>query len=162
MLRDPSLHPLSHQHQHGLALCVIIRRTLDRDESAETRRELAGKVKAAWEIELEPHFSVEEQALFPAVKGRIDEPQLVDQLVREHREIETLIQDLLAFPETLRLRAFAKLLNDHIRTEERRLFEQIQEHLNEEELLALGRRLDASLSKVCPAGAGLPWEPASD
>ena len=158
MLRDPSLHPLSHQHQHGLALCVIIRRALQEGASEETRRDLAAKVKAAWEVELEPHFSVEEQILFPAVKGRIDEPQLVDRLIEEHRELESRIRDLLAEPEELRLRGFAALLNDHIRAEERRLFQQIQEHLNPEELAALGRRLDASLEKVCPASAGLPWD----
>jgi hemerythrin superfamily protein len=162
MLRDPSLHPLSHQHQHGLALCVIIRRTLDQDESVAARDELARKVRAAWEVELEPHFSVEEQILFPAVKGRIDEPQLVDRLIAEHREIESLMEDLTADPGAPRLRTFAKLLNDHIRSEERGLFEQIQEHLNAEELAALGRRLDASLAKVCPAGSGLPWEPVID
>ena len=158
MLRDPSLHPLSHQHQHGLALCVIIRRTLDEDASPATMQDLASKVKAAWEIELEAHFSVEEQILFPAVKGRIDEPELVDQLIAEHREIEARIRDLLAEPDELRLRGLATLLNDHIRAEERRLFEQIQEHLNPEELAALGRRLDARIAKVCPVSAGLPWE----
>ncbi|MEZ5365601.1 MAG: hemerythrin domain-containing protein [Bryobacterales bacterium] len=157
MLRDPSLHPLSHQHQHGLALCVILRRTLADDWSEETRRDLAQKVRAAWEIELEPHFAVEESILFPAVKGRIDDPRIVDRLIEEHREIEARIRDLLADPEEHRLRSFAAYLNDHIRCEERELFEQIQEHLNEAELAALGRRLNASLSKACP-NTGLPWE----
>ena len=161
MLRDPSLHPLSHQHQHGLALCVIIRRTLAEDESEETRRELARKVKAAWELELEAHFSVEEQVLFPAVRGRIDKAELVDKLIAEHREIEQRVRDLLAAPEEFRLRSFAGYLNDHIRTEERELFEQIQEQLNTEELAALGRRLDASLARICP-NSGLPWENAGE
>ena len=160
MLRDPSLHPLSHQHQHGLALSVIIRRTLDREESEKTRRELAAKVKAAWELELEGHFAVEEQTLFPAVKGRIEEPLLVDRLVAEHREMESMVREIVANPEAPRLRAFAKLLNDHIRSEERQLFEQVQGHLNAEELAALGRRLEGRLAKVCPAVAGLPWERA--
>ena len=158
MRRDPSLHGLSHQHQHGLALCVIIRRALDQEELGATLAELARKVRAAWEIELEPHFAVEEQILFPAVRGRIDEPQLVDQLVNEHREIESLVADVVADPAAPRLRAFAKLLNDHIRSEERRLFQQIQEHLNTEELAALGRRLSAEMSATCPSVDRLPWE----
>ncbi len=149
MLRDPALHPLSHQHQRGLALCVIIRRTLAEDESEQTRLELAAKVQAAWELELEPHFAVEEQILFPIVKGRIDEPQLVERLVEEHREIEARIRDILADPQEHRLRSFAAYLNDHIRCEERRLFEQIQQHLDAEELAALGRRIDAEVTKVC-------------
>jgi hemerythrin-like domain-containing protein len=158
MRRDPSLHPLSHQHQHGLALCVIIGRTLDRDESEAVRRDLAAKVKAAWEVELEAHFCVEEQVLFPAVKGRIDEPQLVDRLTAEHCEIESMIADIAADPVASRLRTFAKFLNDHIRAEERQLFEQIQEHLSPEELAALGRRLAGRLARACPGGSGLPWE----
>ena len=158
MLRDPSLHPLSHQHQHGLALCVIIRRTLDEDASPKALQDLASKVKAAWEMELEAHFAVEEQVLFPVIKGRIDEPQMVDQLIAEHHELEERIGDLLAEPSELRLRGFATLLNDHIRAEERKLFQQIQDHLNPEELAALGRRLDAQIEKVCPVSEGLPWE----
>jgi len=33
MLRDPSLIPLSHQHHNGLALCVLVRRSLAADGS---------------------------------------------------------------------------------------------------------------------------------
>jgi hemerythrin-like domain-containing protein len=157
MRRDASLHGLSHQHQHGLALCVVIRRTLGRDASEAARRDLAAKIERMWEAELEGHFAVEERVLFPALRGRIDQPLLIDQLVEQHRELENRIQDLKASPEEHRLLSFAQLLNDHIRIEERQLFEQAQEHLNDDELAELGRRLDAQIAKVCPAIEGLPF-----
>ena len=131
---------------------MVIRRTLDRDASEATRLDLAKQVQTIWDVELEAHFAVEEQVLFPAIKGRIDEPLLVDRLVEEHREIEDRIRDLAAEPEERRLRAFAQILNDHIRSEERELFQQAQEHLNREELDELGRRLDAQMAKICPSG----------
>ena len=157
MRRDASLHGLSHHHQHGLALCVVIRRTLDRDSSEATRRDLAAKVVRMWEAELEGHFAVEERVLFPALRGRIDAPLLVDRLVEEHREIETRIRDLESSPEEHRLLSFAQMLNDHIRVEERQLFEQAQQHLNADELAELGRRLDAQIARICPASEGLPF-----
>ena len=40
MFRDPSLIPLSHQHQHGLALTVLIDRGLKADPSQEKAKEL--------------------------------------------------------------------------------------------------------------------------
>lgn len=33
MLRHKSLHPLSHQHHNGLALCVLLERSLAADRS---------------------------------------------------------------------------------------------------------------------------------
>ena len=158
MYRDPALRPLSHQHQHGLALCVIIDRALQRDASSETIRDLAGKALAAWEVEIHGHFRVEERDLFPAVKTAIDEPALVDDLIAEHRRIEELVDSLRASPSAELLEQFATALSAHIRSEERRLFEQIQQALDAEAIAALGARLEAAIDNTCPLAEGLPWE----
>ena len=47
MWRDPSLHPLSHQHQHGLALCVLIERGLKEDRSEKKAEDLSRSI-ASW------------------------------------------------------------------------------------------------------------------
>lgn len=160
MWRDPALHPLSHQHQHGLALCVLIDRGLKKNSSSATVRDLTAKALAAWEVEIDGHFRVEEEDLFPEVRAVIEEPGLVDELVAEHRRIEELVARLQMAPSAERLRELGQALSAHIRTEERRLFEQIQAALSVDAMAALGVRLDAAVEKTCPLTAGLPWEEA--
>jgi hypothetical protein len=67
MLRDKNLVPLSHQHQHALALCVRLDRAL-----------LAGEVDPVpWQAEIQQiveqeimiHFAAEEKEVFPARKA---------------------------------------------------------------------------------------------
>ena len=50
MLRDPILVPLSHQHHNGLALCVMTRRSLAADSSAQNVAKLADHVRSARHI----------------------------------------------------------------------------------------------------------------
>jgi hypothetical protein len=66
MLRDPSLVPLSHQHQSGLALSVLTRRSLAADDSVSNIGELAQRIRVRYELELANHFAIEEEVLFPA------------------------------------------------------------------------------------------------
>ncbi len=159
MKRDQALHALSHQHQHGLALAVIVNRGLDRDASDATVADFARKALVAWDVELNGHFQVEERELFPQAREVIAEPALVDELLAEHRELEELIERLRRAPSRELLRAFAQALSAHIRSEERRLFEQLQQALGADAMAALGVRLDAAVSRTCPVTAGLPWEP---
>ena len=158
MKRDPALHALSHQHQHGLALAVILNRGLDRDESDAPVADFTRKALAAWDVEINGHFQVEERELFPKARDVIADPELVDELLAEHREIESLVERLRVSPSPELLRAFAQALSAHIRSEERRLFEQLQQALGADAMAALGVRLDAAVSRTCPVTAGLPWE----
>ena len=161
MLRDPSLIPLSHQHQHGLALCVLIDRGLRGDASDAKATELHEKLSAMVEVELLHHFEVEEGVLFPAVREVIDAPHLVDELVAQHREMEALARRVAGASGEDRialLQEFSALLSGHIRTEERRLFEEIQAKLSSEQLAEIGRKIEQTLRKVCPTTGKLPWE----
>ena len=164
MLRDPSLIPLSHQHQHGLALCVLIDRGLGADTSDAKAGELHDKLEAMVEIELLHHFEVEEGVLFPAVREALDTPQLLDELIAQHREMEELARRLARASGADRvalLREFGELLSGHIRTEERRLFQEIQANLPPERLEEVGREIDRRLRKVCPTTGKLPWDESS-
>ena len=61
MLRDTSLIPLSHQHHNGLALCVLMRRSLAVDASTGNVSTWARKAIDRFEVELVNHFEIEEQ-----------------------------------------------------------------------------------------------------
>ena len=154
MLRDPSLIPLSHQHQHGLALTVLIERGLRADPSPDNAEKLAAKVAAMADAELLGHFKVEETVLFPAVRESLDSSSIVDELLAQHREMETLIGRVAASSGVERtdlLQQFGKLLlSRHIRIEERQLFQEIQAKLPAKELGRLGRKIDGAVKKLCP------------
>lgn len=152
MKRHAALVPLSRQHHDGLALGVFIQRDLRGGASAEVLEGLRRKALDTWELELSGHFAVEENVLFPAVRGAIPQPAVVDRLLREHEEIRAEISLLRhSGPNGLEvcLRSLRECLVSHIRYEEGVLFEAIQDSLPEPELVDLGRRIDASLPKLC-------------
>jgi hemerythrin-like domain-containing protein len=144
MLRDPSLIPLSHHHQHGLALCVMTDRSLARDSSPGNVAKFARKAIDSYELELVNHFEIEEKILFPA----IDSP-LVAGLIADHRRLEALIERIRDAPSSALLLEFTALLRAHIRKEENELFEDAQRRLPRETLDALGREIAARAVRIC-------------
>ncbi len=152
MKRHPALVPLSRQHHDGLALGVFIERGLRQGADPGEPERLRKQVLDAWEFELKGHFEVEERVLFPAVRESIPDPRAVDLLIREHQEIRQLIDSLrTADDDRLQdaLLAVRSVLTRHIRTEERVLFEAVQDSLGEADLLALGRKIDEALPTAC-------------
>ena len=144
MLRDPSLIPLSHQHHNGLALCVLTERELAQDDSAHNVLRLARRAVDRYEIELTNHFEIEEQILFPAIPGA-----LTEELIAEHRRIESFIDGLRSRPTPELLREFTSLLRSHIRREENELFESAQNQLPRATLDSLGQEIDRKAVRVC-------------
>jgi hemerythrin-like domain-containing protein len=145
MLRDPSLIPLSHQHHNGLALCVLIRRSLSTDSSPQNLAKLARRAIDRYELELVNHFEIEEQVLFP-VCGPMP---LIVELLAQHRAIESFIAQLRTAPSVTLLEQFCELLSKHIRLEENELFEQAQRALTRDELDRIGSEIDRRAVRVC-------------
>jgi hemerythrin superfamily protein len=144
MLRDKSLIPLSHQHQRALALCVRI----DRGQPipAADLQAWQAEIEQHFEREIKVHFSAEEQVLFPAARKLSELIPLVDELVADHAALrESFSRAKTRSMSTETLPAFAKRLSDHIRKEERQLFERLQQLMSPEEMSALGARLEAAL-----------------
>jgi hemerythrin-like domain-containing protein len=149
MLRDKNLIPLSHQHQHALALCVRIDRAL-LDPAAV--KEFAAEIAEMWERELRFHFEAEEKVLFPAAAGIEGLPELTEELTAEHRKIEKMAKSEM---DGEGLRKFATVLSGHIRKEERRLFEAMQQQLTAEKLGEIGSRMSLILGRAAGQSCGL-------
>jgi iron-sulfur cluster repair protein YtfE (RIC family) len=166
MLRDPALVPLSHQHQHALALCVFIQRALSGDRTpAPVVRHWEGEIDRVFRDELRYHFEAEERHLFPAAEHHRDLVQLVADLRRQHDVLRT--QAAAAAAHRLGnagLSAFVTLLTTHVRLEERELFEKMQEVLPHDELARVGKAMDDYFQNSgMPAQAcGLPFNPDSE
>ena len=145
MLRDPALIPLSHQHHNGLGLCVLTRRSLAKDASAQSVARLARRVIDRYEIELTNHFEIEEQVLFPTCS----QLPLVETLVAEHRAMEKFVERLRTAPTVDLLEQFCELLSTHIRREENQLYQQIQDTLTREVLDSIGAEIERRVVRVC-------------
>jgi hemerythrin-like domain-containing protein len=155
MLRDQSLIPLSRQHQHALALCVRIRRALEKPD-AEIATWQAEMVQA-FEQEISVHFQAEETILFPLAANFDSTTTLVEELLREHVALRAFFER--AAGRMLNqdgLLQFAELLSSHVRKEERQLFEELQRLLPPERLAALGAELERALTGAAPGCALRP------
>jgi len=142
--RARSLVPLSHQHHNGLAFCVLAERALRSDSGDANVRAWARKAIDRYEIELVNHFDIEERILFPAAPM-----PLVDTLVAEHRQLESLIGRLRQTPSLPLIMEFTALLRRHIRCEEEQYFESVQKLLDHARLEDLGAQIEEKVIRVC-------------
>ena len=142
MLRDRHLVPLSRQHQHALALCVRIRRALAGRSAADASR-WESEVAGAFAAEISHHFAAEEQVLFPALHTLPALRPLVEELLSEHVRLRSQVaaaaEHRLGHKGLLEL---AETLSQHVRKEERRLFEPMQQHLPAPAMARLGADLE--------------------
>jgi iron-sulfur cluster repair protein YtfE (RIC family) len=150
MLRDKSLIPLSHQHQHALALCVRIERAFPiADGDLPTWR---AEIAQHFEQEIRIHFAAEEQVLFPAAREFPELTPLVEELIADHARLRECFEKVHSMSGE-DLSAFARRLSGHIRKEERQLFERMQELMSADALVSLGSRLEDALKDATQACA---------
>lgn len=144
MLRDRNLVPLSRQHQHALALCVRIDRASPIADS-ELAAWLA-EMSQHFRSEISFHFAAEERVLFPAARRFHQLHSLVEELLSDHAWLREQFSAAEAGDlSASQVSGFGKRLSEHIRKEERQLFERLQELLSEKELDSLGAQLDEAL-----------------
>lgn len=143
MLRHKSLHPLSHQHHNGLALGVLIRRSLEHDSSPANLHRQCVRAINRFDHELVNHFKLEEQFLFPAIEQELGGHPLIPALLAEHQRLTEIAAELRQLPNRERLDEFLELLRAHIRCEENVLFEQIQHRLSADAMNRLGEEFRA-------------------
>ncbi len=160
MLRDKNLIPLSRQHQHALAMCVRLDRALAKGHADLTawQEEVAGM----WESEIRFHFEAEEKVLFPAADRYASLRPLVKQLLSEH----ATLRGFFARAQTRRLDAatlktFVDTLAQHIRTEERELFEECQRQMPAGEMARAGAAMDDYFANSGMPGASCALPAAS-
>ena len=128
MKRCTALRDLSNEHHHGL---VLSKRAKEAAGTAEEERVWRG-IQARFAADLEPHFQIEELVLLPALE-QAGETELVRRTLDDHAELRRLISE----DNAQAMIEFAELLTQHIRFEERELFEVAQQKLSAAELAAL-------------------------
>jgi iron-sulfur cluster repair protein YtfE (RIC family) len=124
--RHESLIPLSREHHYGLLVCLRIQRGLETHKTdLDWLRERAHKVIRFFQSDLQTHFEVEEEVVFPAMSEIEEAGATIEELLGEHHSLATLVgqlQQAAGWELAPLLREFSNLLEAHIRKEERVLF----------------------------------------
>jgi len=148
MKRHPSLVPLSRDHHHGLVMAqrlILGRSTNPRADWPADRAAQAARLVEFFVSDLRPHFEVEEAHVFPVAARELDDGgNRTRALIVEHETMRAMVRDLVADPASRlpeRLAAFGELLKQHIHTEERILFQQMQAACDPGVLESLGARI---------------------
>lgn len=124
--RSIALQPLSREHHFALLLVWKIEQGLK--FNIELNR-ITKYVKWFSDKYLIPHFEEEEKIVFPLLEIK---HSLVIQARNEHEKLMNLLKnEVLSSPQLI---DFATLLKDHIRFEERILFNEIQDNANKNAL----------------------------
>jgi iron-sulfur cluster repair protein YtfE (RIC family) len=124
--RHKALQPLSREHHQGLLLCWKIRTGFSKGIDAQRIKAYSDWFYAN---HLLPHFKEEESYLFPLLGN---DHELVVKAIGEHYRLKELFEEKISFKEALH--HIEKELEQHIRFEERVLFNEIQSYATEEDL----------------------------
>ena len=124
--RHDNLKPLSRDHHQDLLLCWKIREGLRKNISPERIRAYA---TFFYETQLIPHFQFEEAEIFPLLGNN---NQFVKQALSQHQRLVSLFTENLKAEGALK--EIETALEDHIRFEERVLFQEIQMQADEKTL----------------------------
>ncbi|MGE5409590.1 MAG: hemerythrin domain-containing protein [Clostridiales bacterium] len=146
MKRSKTLIPLSHDHHHGLLLAQMLKKNAPEYRTLPNLPDQKAKYAIDFFYsDLIKHFRVEEDILYPFVKGldrSLDE--MFIEIISEHKKIEEYINRLKNNNEIVDIMdTLGKLLESHIRKEEKIVFPKIELVLGEEKL----RQLEVEISR---------------
>lgn len=139
MKRHPALAALSRDHHHALVVAQRLRRA--GEGSATDAREA---FLDYWRADGARHFREEEDILLPTFAGFGDpDAPVVARVLVDHVRIRRLADELAAAesPPLAMLHDLGQRLADHVRLEERDLFDLIERALPEDELVRLAAAL---------------------
>jgi iron-sulfur cluster repair protein YtfE (RIC family) len=143
--RNKNLVLLSHDHHDGLMIAWKIRQGL---RFLVSSIRIADFVVHAFATHLQPHFIEEEELLFVKL---LSNDELRVKAEGEHAAIRSKVAALQPTSHATNqdLEEFAKLLEDHIRFEERILFPYLEQQVNDEDLEAIGAALKFQHTNKC-------------
>jgi iron-sulfur cluster repair protein YtfE (RIC family) len=124
--RHAAFYALSHDHHDGLMLCWKIRSGLS---SKIDPMRIKSYTNWFYSTQLLPHFEMEEKVIFPLLEP---ENEMTKKALADHRRLRRLFEDNEDVSRSLS--RIEEELEDHIRFEERVLFDEIQKRLSNDVL----------------------------
>lgn len=113
-----------------------------RRATADDLDDAVGRFREFWSERGRRHFEIEEELVLPALEGDEEWDGMADRVRQEHKELRTRAESL----DTLEsAHALGQLLNDHVRFEERELFQALEARLDPGRLSRLGREIKSAM-----------------
>ena len=135
MKRSAALAPLSRDHHHALDAALRLRRA-----DAGTLAEAVASFQAFFESRGSRHFEIEEELLLPALPASDPEwSAMCERVLAEHADLRRRGAEVA---DVEAAHALGERLNDHVRFEERELFELLEARLEPAELERLAREVE--------------------
>ena len=150
MKRAVALQPLSHQHHNSLMACLLINKGIQKNADPKIISDFIGNL---YQEDLVPHFNKEEQLVFPSL------PPLTRNLLhREHETLRILAERVNKEKSNQVISTFSKLLEQHVRFEERIIFNEVQELNSEEKMEQIANGLKDTVPRKCSDYPNKFWE----
>lgn len=124
--RNRALQGVSRAHHHGLLLCWKIRTGFSKGIAEQRIKKYTDWF---YTRHLIPHFEMEEKYLFPILGN---DYELVKKALSQHKRLHRLFAETASLSKSLSL--IEEALEQHIRFEERILFNEIQKIATEKQL----------------------------
>jgi len=154
MKRAEALQPLSHQHHNSLMACLLLKKGIARNADELTLNDFLRKF---FREDIEPHFEAEEKHLFPLLDQL--KPVYSTLLRTDHSLLRVLSSRFMNLTASYGyLASYMKLLEDHIRFEERIVFNFIQEQVNLPAQAEIEKNLSTLKAKKCTDYPVKFWE----
>ena len=141
--RNKNLVSLSKEHHSTLLFCWKIRTGLKLN--VETAR-IKHYVHYFWQAHMQPHFYEEETILFAPVQD-----EAVQKALNEHSDIKKQVETIIASEDIqpIQLKILADAVDNHVRYEERELFQHLENILTEQQLKEIGSKLQTAANAIC-------------
>jgi hemerythrin-like domain-containing protein len=156
MKRSEFLTPLSWEHHSALLNANRLKLGLQNGTEVAILQEFWEYV---WKTDLQPHFDREERLLAQNAHWTKLDGALANQMIAEHRAMEAHMRALAnAQKEDERKKILAelsKMVSDHVRFEEGKLFPAIEQVFPPADLQEIGKRLKEEHVTGC-----ITWQPA--
>lgn len=137
---------LKEDHQKVAGILEKLDATTER--GVKTREELFTQLKT----ELDIHAEIEETIFYPALEKHEETRDITLEGIEEHRIVKELLAELDALAKddevwTAKMTVLKENVEHHVEEEEGEMFPKARKALTEEEIEALGTRLDAAKKK---------------
>jgi hemerythrin-like domain-containing protein len=129
--------PLGHDHHQALEAALRLRRA-----TAEDVNDAVERFREFWNERGRRHFEIEEELVLPALQGDEEWDALADRVRHEHELLRTRAESLGTVESA---HVLGQLLNDHVRFEERELFQVLEARLDPARLSTLGHEIKSAM-----------------
>jgi hemerythrin-like domain-containing protein len=143
---------LKADHEKVAGILETIENTTER--ALKGREEIFARLKE----ELDLHAAIEEEIFYPALEDAEETRDITLEAYEEHRLVKQLLSELEAAPKdseewTAKFTVLKENIEHHVEEEEGEMFKKARQALSDEEIEALGERLQEAKQQGRAAGA---------